>query len=400
MNKVSIKLCPRWSVNAGRLYFRFIHRRKQYRLATNYYISPNEWDNNKGVIVFCYSSPERKTQLRCISLSVKHELTALRNFVDKQSSFDYNKIVEQYSQIQGKILFGEYIMGIAMEKRLQGAFATGDRYECACRSLLRHRGDKDFDISELNHTIIQEFEQNERQRGISANTIATYMRNLKSAYRRAVSEGIVADTGPFNNISTTVEKSRKRAIDEKSMIALKNLDLSACPAEAFARDVFMLSFYLQGMSFVDIANLKTKDVRNGVLSYNRNKTGTHITIEWLPCMQDIVNIHHKSESEYMLPILRSGLNPEERHRQYLNRLQTINLLLKRVAAKAGIKTNLTTYVARHTWASMAYRKNVPMSHISACMGHSSESITRIYLDTLSTSTLNKTNQRVIGRLMR
>lgn len=177
MNKVSIKLCPRWSVNAGRLYFRFIHRRKQYRLATNYYISPNEWDNNKGVIVFFYSSPKRKTQLRCISLSVKHELTALRNFVDKQSSFDYNKIVEQYSQIQGKILFGEYIMGIAMEKRLQGAFATGDRYECACRSLLRHRGDKDFDISELNHTIIQEFEQNERQQGISANTIATYMRN-------------------------------------------------------------------------------------------------------------------------------------------------------------------------------------------------------------------------------
>ncbi len=153
--------------------------------------------------------------------------------------------------------------------------------------------------------------------------------------------------------------------------------------------------YTRGMSFVDIAYLKKKDLQNGTLTYRRRKTGQQLFIKWEKPMQEIIDKYPVNESPYLLPIIRKTENERS---QYRNALHTINDNLKKVAELAGLHTNLTLYCARHSWASIAKSKNIPISVISEGMGHDSESTTQIYLASLDNSLIDKANELILKNL--
>lgn len=138
----------------------------------------------------------------------------------------------------------------------------------------------------------------------------------------------------------------------------------------YARDMFMMSFMLRGMSFIDMAYIKKTDLQNGVVTYRRRKTGQQIRIEWTDEMQIILDKYPENESDYLLPIITSvGANDRNTYR---NKGYNINHSLKKIAAKLGINFNLTLYVARHSWASAAKAKDIPLSVISEGMDHDSK----------------------------
>lgn len=164
----------------------------------------------------------------------------------------------------------------------------------------------------------------------------------------------------------------------------------------YARDVFLFSFYTRGMSFVDIAFLKKKDLQNGILSYRRHKTGQLLSIKWERPMQEIVDKYDTTDTPYLLPVIRN--NGMDVRKQYINEAHRINRNLKKIGVQLGLSIPLTTYVARHAWASIAKSKNVSLATISEAMGHDSENTTRIYLASLDTSAVDKANSLILKSL--
>ena len=174
------------------------------------------------------------------------------------------------------------------------------------------------------------------------------------------------------------------------------MDLSLNPTLDFARDMFMMSFYLRGMSFIDMTYLKKSDLRNGYVTYRRRKTGQQLTIEWTSEMQLVLDKYPENESDYLLPIIRTpGLNERCAYR---NVGYKINRSLKLVARMLNLNFRLTMYVARHSWASAAKAKGIPISVISEGMGHDSETTTQIYLASLDTSVVDRANAMILKSL--
>lgn len=151
-----------------------------------------------------------------------------------------------------------------------------------------------------------------KRNGVSPNTSSFYMRNLRAVYNRAVEKGLVEQKFPFKHVYTGVEKTAKRAIPLMAVRKIKELDLSSSPALDFARNMFLFSFYTRGMSFVDMAYLRKKDLNNGILSYRRRKTGQQLFIKWEKCMQEIADKYNTEYSTYLLPVISPESGVEER----------------------------------------------------------------------------------------
>ena len=160
--------------------------------------------------------------------------------------------------------------------------------------------------------------------------------------------------------------------------------------------MFLFSFYTRGMSFVDMAYLKKRNLHNGILTYRRKKTGQQLSIKWEKCMQDILDKYPANPTEYLLPVIISTQKDERK--QYRSALTLTNRKLKTISDLVHSPYPLSMYVARHSWASIAKSKNIPISIISEGMGHDSETTTQIYLASLDSSIIDKANHRIINDL--
>lgn len=278
-----------------------------------------------------------------------------------------------------------------------GRHRTAETYLAAMRSLSRfHRG-QDIQLADMDPDMMTAYELHLRQKGLCPNTTSYYMRNLRAIYNRAVEQGLTAQRQPFRHVYTGIDKTRKRAVDLEEVRRIRDLDLQKEPALAFARDIFMFSFYTRGMSFIDIAFLKKTDLRNGILTYRRKKTGQQLQIKWETPMQEIARrCGGKPDSPYLLSII--GNTRQGARHQYCNAAHRINRALKKIGQMLGLASPLTTYVARHGWASIARSRNVALSVISEAMGHDSETTTRIYLASLDTAVVDKANSLILKSL--
>ena len=251
-------------------------------------------------------------------------------------------------------------------------------------SFLRFRGEKgDVRWREIDTDLVKEYEYYLLEEcGLELNTVSFYMRNLRAVYNRAVEKGLVEEKRfLFKHVYTGVRKTAKRAISPAIIQKIKTLDLSSLPALARSRDYFMLSFYLRGISFVDLSYLKTSDLLGDHLHYHRQKTNQPLYIKWEEQMGDIISKPGRDE-----------------RRQYLNGLHRVNNHLKLIGQMVGCPIKLTTYCARHGWASIARSMDVPLSVISESMGHGSESTTRIYLASLDDTVIDDANRMVINAI--
>ena len=235
-----------------------------------------------------------------------------------------------------------------------------------------------------------------RHRGVAPNTVSFYLRILQATYNKAVDCDLTENRRPFRCVYTGIDKTVKRALPLAMMSSIKGLDLSRDSRADFARDMFLMSFYLRGMSFVDMAYLRKSDLREGYVVYRRRKTGQTLSIAWTREMQALLDKYPPNDSEYLLPIIRHTV--QDARKAYQNMSYNVNRNLKRVGLMAGVKMPLTMYVARHSWASAARTKGVPLPVISAGMGHDSEKTTRIYLASLETMVVDKANLRIIRSL--
>lgn len=293
---------------------------------------------------------------------------------------------------EGFILFGRSIVA---QLRQIGKGCTAETYTTVLNSFSRFRQDTDVPLHEVCPDLMTAYEVYLKTQGICPNSISFYMRNLRAIYNRAAEKGLVMQRYPFRHVYTGIDKTVKRAVPLSVIRKLRDLDLRFNPGMDFARDVFMFSFYTRGMSFVDMAFLKKKDLRNGILSYRRHKTNQLLLIRWEKPMQELVDKYDTADTPYLLPIIR---RIGDERKQYKNEAHRVNRILKKIGEQLGLTIPLTTYVARHGWASIARSKNIPISTISEAMGHDSEATTRIYLASLDTSVVDRANSLILSSL--
>ncbi len=275
-----------------------------------------------------------------------------------------------------------------------GRERLAETYTASVNSFMRFRGSRgDVSFDEMDSRMMADYEAFLRQRGLAANTTSFYMRTLRAIYNRAVESGLATSNAPFRRVYTGIGKTAKRAVPPEVIRRIKALDLPPQSPLGRARDLFMFSLYTRGMSFIDMAYLAKADLNGGILAYRRQKTGQLLSVKWEKPMQDIIDRHPTPGSPYLLPIIAA--TGGGRRRQYLNAIHIVNSNLKVIGRLVHSPVRLTTYVARHCWASIAKSHDVPLSVISEAMGHDSETTTRIYLASLDTSPVDEANRQVI-----
>lgn len=403
MTSLKIKYRPSSTTEKqGRIYYRIIHNRIVSQLKTDYKIYNNEWNSLSNCIVVPAEGSSRRQQLLYIKKKIDNELIKLNKIIRQyqMSGREYSagQIFAEFTSNKNRVMLSAYMEKIINIYRSTGKVRTAEAYSSTLRNFNKFCCGTDIPLGSIDSDTIISFERFFREKGITPNTSSFYMRNLRAVYNRGVKENIIEQKYPFRYVYTGVGQTVKRAISIQSIKKIKNLNLSSSPQLDFARNIFLLSFYTRGMSFIDMAYLKKKDIQNGILSYRRRKTGQLLHIRWEKCMQEIVNRLGTGDSEYLLPIINSQNRCQDTRTQYIYAAHNINRSLKKIGMMASLTAPLTMYVARHTWASVAVSKQIPISVISQGMGHNSEKTTRIYLATLKNDAIDKANKKILKLL--
>lgn len=291
-----------------------------------------------------------------------------------------------------------YTEALIRRFQAEGRTRVAETYAATLRCYSRTMGTTDIHFCDITPTLVQDFERRMLSRGPTRNTTSFYLRILRAIYNRAVAAELTPDRRPFAHVFTGKSKTRKRALPLEKLRKIADLQLDS-EREEVARLLFMFSYFTRGMSFVDMALLRKDNLKNGKLTYRRQKTGQLLTMAWRPEMQQIAERLPSKDGSHLLGILDDRL-PSSWRKQCHARQQSANEALKHIGKRLGLPHELTMYVARHSWASIAKQLHVPMSIISDGMGHHSERTTQIYLADIDTGELDKANDLLIEAIHR
>lgn len=379
MTSIKVKFRPSADAEReGAIYYQIIHDRKVRQCSTPYRAFPKEWQTR-------FREETRR--------DVERLTRIVRRMESRGTVLSADDIVEEFKLYRSRYTLFRFMESIIMNLKECGKIRTAETYTATLQSFSRFRRGRDIMLDEITPDLIQAYEAYLRVGGAVPNTTSFYMRILRAVYNRAVESEAIEQRNPFRHVYTGTERTVKRAIPIAAISRIKNLELPQGSKMDFARDMFMLSFYLRGMSFVDMAFLRKKDRADNHVTYRRRKTGQRLDIAWTKEMQSIVEKYPPNPTQYLLPILTNPLSDERI--AYRNRASCINRQLKTIARMTNIKIPLTLYCARHSWASAARTKGIPVSIISEGMGHDSEATTQIYLASLETSVIDRANALII-----
>ena len=400
MASIKVKFRPSTVADhEGTIYYQIIHERKVRQILSDYKVFPSEWDGSRSMVVTTQRS-ERKAFILSIREHIRWDVERL-NKIDKKLdanglSYTAYDVIDEFNRYANEYSLFNFMESIIVKLKQNGKVRTSETYKSALSSFKKFRQDEDIMLDCLTSEIMEAYEAWHKSRGVAPNTISFYTRILRAVYNRAVEDDIIENRNPFKHVYTGVDKTVKRSLPLPVIKKIKALDLSLNLSLDYARDMFLMSFYLRGMSFIDMAFLKKSDLKNGHVTYRRRKTGQQLIIEWTKEMQMILDKYSENATDYLLPIIK---NPGTNERCiYRNMGYNINHNLKKIAKMVGVQIPLTLYVARHSWASAAKAKGIPLSVISEGMGHDSEATTQIYLASLDTSVVDRANSIIINCL--
>ena len=400
MASIKVKFRPSTNENKeGTIYYQIIQNRVIRQLKTDYRLYMHEWNEDNNAIISINNS--RQNYLQSIEERLDWDIKRLQNIINqlenKRVKYTADDVVSTFQKQSNEHSLFNFMQSVIAQLQQMGKQRTSETYRCTLKSFMQFREDKDVLLEDIDSDLMLMYEAYLRGRGLTKNSTSFYMRILRAVYNRAVEKEMTTNRNPFKHVYTGIDKTIKRAISLKAIKQIKNLELSLQPSLDFARDMFLFSFYTRGMSFIDMAYLKKKDLSNGILSYRRRKTGQQLLIRWEKCMQEIVDKYEISQSNHLLPIIKPFNEIDERT-QYQNAMYLINRKLKIIGKMIGVQLPMTMYTARHSWASVAKNKNVPISVICEGMGHDSEMTTQIYLASLDTAVVDKANSMILNSL--
>ncbi len=363
-------------------------------ITTGHKLYPHEWDNAKSEVI-----PSSDEKLTAIGRHVRHDIRKLeriiRNLDEAKRDYTAGDVVTEYQRVSKSESFFSFMEKVTQRLRQLNHKGTAKNYHATLESFRCFCHNEEVTIEDIDVQLIEDYEAWLRGKDLTLNTVSFYMRVLRAVYNRAVESGLTSPRQPFRTVFTGMERTHKRAVSFEDIKRIHDLELSSMPHLEFARNIFLFLFYCRGMAFVDAAYLKKSNIKCGVLTYRRQKTDQLLHIKVEPEMLEIINRYSIQDSLYLLPIIYP---PSDDRKQYDTALHKINNNLKEIGRMVNLEIPLTTYVSRHSWATIAKRKNIPLAVISEALGHDSEATTQIYLSSIDHTTIDMANNLIISGL--
>lgn len=305
--------------------------------------------------------------------------------------------------------FSDYMLRLIEELKLEERFGTAHVYQYALRAYTGFVGGGEFFFGALTRRSLKRFENYLRDKLCSWNTVSTYVRAIRTVYNRAVDAGLIAgEYRLFNGVFTGVKVEQKKALQAEEMHALLGErgmpDKKELPGNVQqARDLLALMLHLQGMPFTDLIHLHRDDLRTDVsgdriLSCRRQKTGTELKVVVNDEAMRLINNYRSADADspYLLRFFDGKSAGEMIYWEYCQQLRTLNYGLSQLPRYCGLKgVKVSSYTARHTWATLAKYCQIPEEVISEGLGHSSLEVTRTYLKSFDGDELARANRMII-----
>lgn len=370
-----------------------LHERRKKIVSLKHYIEPEFWDDKKGLPVAKYPNASKLSRL--IRNKTNEAEQIILDFENEGKPYTVDDIAFKLTEgAKSDMLFLFTEKEISRLVRL-GKVGNSKVYQNTLNVFREFRDHKDIPLKNIDPKLLHEFQDYLLEKGNRINSISVHMRTLRAIYNKAIKVGAVKDDYyPFKKFSIKTEKTAKRALRKEDIDKIRSLDLGKDYELNKARDIFLFSFYNRGMSFIDIANLKVKDIVKDRINYSRQKTGQKFSIQVTAQSKEIMKKYNDLTNleSFIFPIiLRKG----NEYLDYRNAMRLINKKLKKIAEKVEIEIPLTTYVSRHSWATIAKRMGISTAIISEGLGHESEETTQIYLDSFDTDVIDDANAKII-----
>ena len=397
MATIKVKLRPSSVVGrAGTIYYQVTHRRATQQITTNIRLQPDEWDAIGEQVVVSVADKS------IIQNRIDSDIALLKRIVkDLDGSgvtYSVGDIIKRYKSPECHVFVLDFMKNQIRLMRNANRLGTALNYEKTMKNFAEFLGGVNLPFSAMTEQLIADYNAFLVQRGMVRNSISFYMRIMRAVYNKALRQKLVEQSHPFTEVYTGIDRTRKRAVSESVISQLYKLKLTEDTPLALARDIFIFSYCTRGMVFVDIAYLKKENIQNGVICYARRKTGQLLSVRIEPSIQRIIDRYSSALSPYVFPILTST-ETKEAYEEYQTAINNHNRLLRRLSKMLPAGCKLTSYTSRHSWATAARNHNVPISVISAGMGHTSEQTTHIYLTMLENSVIDDANQGLIMSLL-
>ena len=374
---------------------RLSHHRQSTSIALGYSVPESEWDEKRRRIKPSSTVVESVTRLNNLLEKKKSEALSIVTNLEEEGKLSSLSISDLRSYLDGKSqahpTFFNYTEGLIEQMTQARKVGNARVYKNVLGALKTYRKGKDLRFEEITYRFLKNYEAYFLGQGFHINGLSFNMRTLRSIFNKAVKEGIVEQSSyPFQQYKIQREATVKRAIDQEALRQIVQLKLEPEHPCFHARNFFLASFMMFGMSFVDMAFLKVKDIAGDRIRYRRQKTGRLYDLKMTDNLKEILSYYlkEKSSNDFIFPFIkRTGLADQYRDLHQARKLY--NEALKELAGLCGIEEHVTSYVSRHSFATHAMMNGVPLNVISAMLGHNSLATTEIYLKSLPTDVLDE-----------
>lgn len=380
---------------AGTVFYQISHRRRTRQITTGIKLRTHEWSPIRETVTT--DTENRNFIQNCIDSDIALLKRIIEDLESNGINYSVCDIVRLYRTMECNVSVLDFMQTQIRLLRNANRLGTALNYEKTLKNFTEFLGGLNMPLSAITEQLIAEYNVFLIQRGITRNSISFYMRIMRAVYNKAVKQKLVKQTFPFSEVYTGIDKTRKRAVTESLIYQLYRLKLKEGTSIALARDIFIFSYCTRGMAFVDVAYLKKDNIKDNEICYARRKTGQLLSVRIEPSIQRIID-RYSSSSIYIFPILTST-ETKQSYEEYQFAINNYNRLLKQLSKMLPENCKLTSYTSRHSWATAARNHNIPISVISAAMGHTSEQTTRIYLTALENSTIDDANKGIIMSLL-
>ncbi|RZK26564.1 MAG: hypothetical protein EOO43_02440 [Flavobacterium sp.] len=383
--------------------YRIINVKDVYRMPAGISVKEEQWDITKSQLKTTH--PNYST----LSLAINKRFYEIQKAImqlDDNRDFSYDALKVKLSITPVKIVpiltFESYANTIVEEflavKRTGNALV----YKTAINRVVAYADNPVLQLKDIDFSFLDGFQNKLLREGMRKNTIGNYLRSIRAIFNKAIKAKVISrDLYPFSDIPIKTEKTAKRAITISELVKVYQFPKRPNSPEWHAANYFFLSFALRGISFTDMAYLTKANIYKGYVTYKRRKTGKLYKIRLAPMALKILAYYEQSDSKYLIPIFSNDTTEDSIAATKITRqwIKTTNKYLKRIAVMCQVEIEITTYVSRHTWATIARRIGFAIELISQALGHDyGNKMTNIYLEDFDQVVIDKMNNKVLFTL--
>lgn len=359
-------------------------------------VNPKFWNFEKNTLK--PNSPNYEYLSRIIADKASELSEEIVKLKSERKDFTASTLLEENSQrVKPRTvndLFCEQIKRLQDEGRRGYMLSVKQVYN----SLLMFNKHLDIYFTDIDTSFLRKYETWLRKQELAENTIGIRFRTLRAIYNLAIEQNLVkAESYPFKKykVSHLQEETVKRSLSKEDIERILTYK-STNNYMRFPIDIFAFTYYCGGINFIDIAHLTQANIIEGRLIYKRHKTGKLIKIPLCQQALELIKKYHCQESPYLFPILSGFHETEIQKANRIHKVITkVNDRLKQIGKILNLPITLTTYVARHSQATVMKKAGVSTAVIREIMGHSSERVTQIYLDSFDNEQINNAMKNLL-----